>query len=177
MGPLRFGYTKPTGRSPVKICFTCSTGGHLSQLEQLRPWFERHQRYWIVLERDDTRAILPDERMLSPYYPTTRNPWNAARNFLLACRALRSNRPDVVVSTGAGVAVPVFLAARLLRIPTVYIEVFGRIDLATWSGKMCYPMANLFLLQWPDQKAFYPKGEFVGALFPAISTSTTDRAV
>lgn len=160
----------------MKICFACSTGGHLSQLEQLRPWFQKHDRYWIVPDRDDTRSILPSERLIPPFHPTTRSARNAVRNFGLAIRTLRSERPDVVVSTGAGIAVPVFLAAKLLGVPTVYIEVFGRIDLPTVSGRLCHPLADLFLLQWPDQRQFYKKGELVGPLFPAITSSVSGTA-
>jgi hypothetical protein len=53
----------------------------------------------------------------------------------------------------------------------VYIEVFGRIDLATLSGRLCHPLSNLFLLQWPDQESHYRKGRLVGPLFPAIASS------
>ena len=37
-------------------------------------------------------------------------------------------RPAIVVSTGAGVAVPFFLVAKLRGAKTAYIEVFDRID-------------------------------------------------
>jgi UDP-N-acetylglucosamine:LPS N-acetylglucosamine transferase len=153
----------------VKICLTCSPGGHLSQLERLRPWWENHDRFWVVLDRDDIRSVLPAEQIISPYHPTTRSARNAVRNFFLAFRILRRERPDVIVTTGAGVAVPFFLAARMLGIATVYIEVFGRINLPTLSGRLCHPMADLFLLQWPEQQRFYPKGQLVGTLFPMIA--------
>ena len=154
----------------MKICLACSPGGHLTQLEQMRPWWGQHERFWMLLDRDDTRSVLPGETLVSPFHPTTRNARNAVKNFFLAFRTLRRERPDVVVSTGAAIAVPVFVAAKLLRIPTVYIEVFGRINLPTVSGRLCYPMSNLFLLQWPDQQQFYKKGKQVGTLFPAIVT-------
>ena len=154
----------------MKVCLTCSPGGHLTQLEQLRPWWGLHERFWVVPERDDTRSVLPGERVIPPYYPTTRNAKNAIRNFFLALRTLRRERPDVIVTTGAGIALPFFLAAKLLGIATVYTEVFGRINLPTLSGRLCHPLADLFVLQWPDQQRFYPKGQLVGPLLPAMAT-------
>lgn len=153
----------------MRICFACSPGGHLSQLEQMRSWWSNHDRIWVVEDRDDTRAMLPGERIVPAFYPTTRNARNAFRNFGLAIKTLRRERPDVVVSTGAGVAPPFFAAAKMLRIPTVYIEVFDRIELPTLSGKLCYPISDLFLLQWPDQQRHYRRGRLVGTLLPTIA--------
>jgi UDP-N-acetylglucosamine:LPS N-acetylglucosamine transferase len=86
------------------------------------------------------------------------------RNLRLAWRTLRNERPDLVVSTGAAVAFPFFIVARLLRIKTVYIEVYDRIDLATLTGRLCYPISDLFLLQWSEQGRFYPRGKLIGRL-------------
>jgi UDP-N-acetylglucosamine:LPS N-acetylglucosamine transferase len=59
-------------------------------------------------------------------------------------------RPDLVLSTGAGVAIPFFAVAWVLGPPTVYVEVFDRIDSATVTGRLCYPMSSLFRVQWPQ---------------------------
>jgi UDP-N-acetylglucosamine:LPS N-acetylglucosamine transferase len=87
------------------------------------------------------------------------------RNLGLALRLVNSFRPDVVVSSGAGVAVPFFIAARLRGIRTVYLEVFDRIDGPTLTGRLCYPITDLFLLQWAEQKRSYPRGHVVGSVF------------
>src|SRR5207245_4958793 len=99
------------------------------------------------------------------YYPTTRNAWNALRNLWLAARILPRRRPDVVVSDGAGVAFPFFVIARLLGIKTVYIEVYDRIDSPSLTGRLCRPLTNLFLVQWEEQKRFYPQATLIGRLF------------
>ena len=98
------------------------------------------------------------------YHPTTRNLPNMMRNLRLAWKLLRRYRPDILVSNGAGVAFPFFLAARLLRIDTVYVEVYDRIDSPTLTGRLCYPLSDLFLLQWNEQKRFYPRGSVIGGL-------------
>jgi len=71
----------------------------------------------------------------------------------------------VVVSDGAAVAFPFFLVARLLRIPTVYLEVYDRIDSPTLTGRLCRPFASLFLVQWEEQCRFYPGARVIGGLF------------
>lgn len=143
----------------------CSNGGHLLQLQQLRPWWLAVDRVWVTFRQADAETLLANERVVWAFHPTQRNIPNLVRNAWLAWRTLRRERPALVVSTGAGVAPPFFLMARLLRIRTVYVEVFDRVDSSTMSGRLCYPLSDLFLLQWEEQRRFYPKGEVIGALF------------
>jgi hypothetical protein len=151
-------------RERLKIAFVSSAGGHLLQLHRLRPWWTKHDRIWVTFDLPDSRSLLRDETTVWAYHPTTRNIPNLLRNLRLAWRTLRSERPDVVVSSGAGVAFPFFLVARLHGIKTVYIEVYDRIDLATLTGRLCYPISSLFLLQWEEQARFYPRGKLIGTL-------------
>jgi beta-1,4-N-acetylglucosaminyltransferase len=152
------------GSSRVKAMLVCSAGGHLAQLYALRPWWERQERVWVTFRKADALSLLAGERVIWAYHPTTRNIPNLLRNLRLAWRELGRLRPDVVVSDGAAVAFPFFLVARMLRIRTVYVEVLDRIDVATLTGRLCYPLSDLFLLQWDDQKRLYPKGHVIGRL-------------
>ena len=102
--------------------------------------------------------------MIWAHHPTTRNVINAVRNLWLAFRVLRRQRPDLVISDGAGVAFPFFVMARLLGIKTAYIEVCDRIDSATMTGRLCYPLTDFFFLQCEEQKRFYPRGVLIGSL-------------
>lgn len=142
-----------------------SSGGHLLQLYRLKPWWERHERLWVTFEMPDSISLLEGERVVWAHHPTTRNIPNLIRNFALAWKVLLRKRPDIVVSTGAAVAFPFFLVAWTLRIPRVYVEVYDRIDSPTLTGRLCYPLSNLFCLQWEDQRKFYPRGQVIGRLF------------
>jgi UDP-N-acetylglucosamine:LPS N-acetylglucosamine transferase len=148
----------------MKAMLVCSAGGHLTQLCQLRPWWCQHERIWVTVTGAQADSLLEGEQVVPAYAPTTRNIPNALRNTRLAFRLLRAERPDVLVSDGAGVAFPFFVIARLLRVPTVYIEVYDRISRPTLTGRLCYPIADLFLLQWADQLAAYPRGRVIGSL-------------
>ncbi len=149
----------------MKLLLVASTGGHLSQLVELRDWWSRHEREWVTFDKEDARAALQGESVWHAHHPTTRNLPNAARNAALAVDILRSTRPDIVVSTGAGVAVPFFAVARLLRIRTAYLEVYDRITLPTLSGRICYPISDAFMVQWPEQQAAYPRSVLVGPVY------------
>lgn len=146
----------------MKLLLVSSSGGHLTQLMALRPWWEKHDRLWVTSDMTDTRSLLADERVLWGNSPTTRNLPNMARNLRLAYRVIRSEQPDVVISTGAGIAPPFFLVARLRRVSTVFLEVYDRLDSTTLAGRMCYPLSDRFLLQWDEQRRLYPRGIVVG---------------
>ena len=148
-----------------RVLLVCSSGGHLAQLHLLRPWWSQHDRVWVTFDKADARSLLEGERRVWAHHPTTRNLKNLLRNTLLALRVLRAERPDVVVSTGAGVAVPFVVLAWLRGVRTVYLEVYDRIDLPTMTGRMCYPITDLFLVQWERQQVAYPRGVMVGPLF------------
>ena len=97
-----------------RVLLVCSTGGHLAQMHRLRPWWESHERVWVTFDRPDAQSLLAGEQTVWAYEPTTRNLWNLLRNTILAVQVLRRERPEVIVSNGAGVAVPFFVLARLL---------------------------------------------------------------
>jgi UDP-N-acetylglucosamine:LPS N-acetylglucosamine transferase len=142
----------------------CSSGGHLAQLAALAPWSERHRRRWVCFDTPDAVGVLRGEEVTWAHHPTTRNALNLVRNVALAWRDLRRRRPDVVVSTGAGVAVPFFVVARLLGIPTVFLEVYDRLDTPTLTGRLCRPFATAMLVQWEEQRRLYRGAEVVGCV-------------
>lgn len=146
------------------LLLVCSSGGHLTQLYNLRAYWERSERVWVTFDSADATSLLVGETVVWAYHPTTRNLLNLIRNTGLAWRTIRRIRPDLVLSTGAGVAVPFFVIGKMFRVRTAYIEVFDRIDSATLTGRLCYPFTDRFLLQWQEQQATYPKGIVVGPL-------------
>lgn len=147
---------------PRRTMLVASTGGHLAQLVALRSAFEGDVRSWITFNKPDAHAALKGETVAWAHHPTTRNIPNTLRNLRLAARAVRSFKPDVIVSTGAGVAVPFFLVAKALGATTVYIEVYDRIDSPTLTGRLVRKITDVFCVQWPEQLEIYPGAHVIG---------------
>lgn len=146
----------------TRYCMVGSSGGHLTQLLALRPLWAEAERCWVTFPTEDARSLLAGERIYWSAYPTTRNLPNLLRNFAVAWRVLRRERPQAVVSAGATVAIPFFVLGRMMGCKLVYLEVYDRIDSPTWTGRICYRLAHLFALQWESQREFYPRGVVVG---------------
>jgi UDP-N-acetylglucosamine:LPS N-acetylglucosamine transferase len=118
----------------------------------------------VTFKTPDAASSLRGERVVWAYHPTQRNAVNFLRNLRLAWSVLRKERPDVVVSSGAGVAPPFFLLAKLMGIATVYVEAYERVSNPSLTGRLCYPLSDLFLLQWQEQRKRFPRGRVIGAL-------------
>lgn len=145
-----------------KICLVTSSGGHLTQLVNLRKWWEQYTHFWVTFNKVDANSILYREKIYYAYHPTNRNILNLIRNTYLALKIIRREKPDIIISTGAGVAIPFYYIGKLSGAKLIFLEVFDRIDSPTITGKVVYPIVDKFLVQWEEQRQFYPKGEFWG---------------
>ena len=147
-----------------KVALVCSSGGHLTQLLILRDFWGSKSRFWVTFDKIDAVSQLQGETFYPCYHPTNRNLKNLLRNLLLALRVLWKERPSMIISSGAAIAVPFFYLGKLFGATTVYIEVYDRIDGPTLTGKLVYPVTDKFYVQWEEQQQFYPKAILVGEL-------------
>ncbi|MFS1207341.1 PssD/Cps14F family polysaccharide biosynthesis glycosyltransferase [Enterococcus lactis] len=149
----------------MKVCLVGSSGGHLAHLYMLKPFWENMDRIWVTFDKVDAKAILKDERMIPCYFPTNRSLKALIINSIIAWRTLRKEKPDLIISSGAAVAVPFFYLGKLFGAKTIYIEVFDRIDKPTVTGKLVYPVTDRFIVEWEEMKKVYPKAINLGSLF------------
>lgn len=154
-----------------KVMFISSTGGHLSELLQLRRIFQLYD-YHIVTERTKSNMSLEDKypgRVSFLKYGNKHNiipyliifPMNIFR-----CLALYLKyKPDFVVTTGAHTCVPMCYVAKLFKKKIIYIETFANRTTKTLTGKLIYPIADLFIVQWEDMLQLYPKAVYGGWIY------------
>ena len=149
----------------MKVCLVGSSGGHLTHLQMLKPFWEKYERFWVTFDKADARSLLKGEVMYPCHYPTNRNIFNLIRNTFLAIRVLRKERPDLIISSGAAVAVPFFYIGKLMGARTIFIEVFDRVDSSSLTGRLIYPVADRFIVEWESMKKVYPKAINLGSIF------------
>lgn len=140
-------------RRPEKALLVASPGGHLLQMLALEPAWSDLDRTWVTLRSTDVEYLLRDEAVIHGHGPTPRNIGNFFRNLRLAHRVYRALDPDVVVSTGAGLALPFFLLGRFQRRRLVYVESITRVEKLALTGRLVYPLADEFFVQWPGVAA------------------------
>lgn len=145
-------------KKEIKVCLVGSSGGHLTHLYMLKP-------FWVTFDKEDARSLLNGEKVYPCYYPTNRNIKNLIRNTVVAWKVLHKEKPDLIISSGAAVSVPFFYLGKLFGSKLIYIEVFDRIDKPTLSGRLVYPIVDKFIVQWEEQKEVYKKAINLGSIF------------
>ncbi len=154
----------------AKICLICSLGGHFEQMTKLRDIYSKYENFFIIpkisyrsqmkVAENRTREILDINEGRG-----IRNPVLFVIAFIQSLIILLKEKPTIILSTGAGIAIPSFLLAKILRIKTIYIESFARIKFPSKSGKFCYYLSDLFLIQHENLLKYYPRAKYYGSLY------------
>jgi len=129
----------------MKVVLACSPGGHFTEMARLSECFAGHEIVWIVPHSprsDVPRAYRPANIGTSPV--------KAVRESIRMWKWLFQEKPDVVVSTGAEIAIPVAFWCWLARRPFVYIESVCRVRSLSATGLLVRPFSTVFLVQWPE---------------------------
>ena len=154
-----------------KVLFISSTGGHLNELLQLSPLFEKYD-YHIITEKDKTNAYLEDrfEGKVSYLPYGTRSHlfkyifiyfYLIIKNIFLYFKI----RPKVIVTTGTHTAGPMCYLGKIFGSKVIYIETYANINKKTATGRLIYPIADLFIVQWEEMLDIYPKAVYGGQIF------------
>jgi beta-1,4-N-acetylglucosaminyltransferase len=147
------------------LLLVCSSGGHLQQMLALRGAWEPYSHVWVTFDKSDARSLLRDEQVVHAYWPTNRSLKNLVRNLAVAWRTLRSVRPKIILTTGAGVAVPFAWLGRLRGAKVVYVESFTRIEGPSLTCRLVAPIADRVYAQWPELTSEVRKARYAGNVF------------
>jgi UDP-N-acetylglucosamine:LPS N-acetylglucosamine transferase len=85
-------------------------------------------------------------------------------NILEAWSILRREKPALILSTGAGPAVPFALVGKLFRIPIIFIEISAQVTKPSLTGRIMYYLADAFFYQWKTLERYFPKAVYGGLL-------------
>jgi UDP-N-acetylglucosamine:LPS N-acetylglucosamine transferase len=151
--------------SRYQVLLVSSSGGVLLDLLALRPWWFRHGVTWVAVPAPDTAALLKDERVHWQPELSARRPLTILTAVFRALRIVRAEHPDVIVSAGSGVAVAVFIAARLLGVPALWLETLNIVDRPGIAGRICGKLAAAVLVQRPALLESRPRAVLLGELY------------
>ena len=151
----------------MKILLTASSGGHLEQLKQLKSLCNEHEVKWLVCKNPVNESMQGVEFM-----PEYRNETKLLKFFdffkiyFATKKLLKSFKPDVVISTGAGATFPCcYLQKKKFKKKVIFIESFAKRNSPTKTGKRVYKFADAFIVQWEEMKKFYPNAIVGGMIY------------
>ena len=154
-----------SGGERVELFLVCSAGGHLQQLLLLREAWGDRSRLWITDDAPDTRSMLAGEVAVFGDAPSSRSLRSLIRTSVRACRLLVRHRPAIVLTTGAGIAVPFVWLGRLFGAEVIYIESLTRIASPSTTLRLIRPAASRIYVQWPELAGRIRRARYEGTVF------------
>ncbi|HHL2034953.1 PssD/Cps14F family polysaccharide biosynthesis glycosyltransferase [Clostridium perfringens] len=154
-------------KKKLKVCFCSSSGGHFEQLMMLKPLMEEYDSY-IVTEKigyDVKVDDIPVKYVLQINRTDKLFVFKFLFNIIKSFGIIITNRPNLIISTGALASVPIMIWTKIFRGKVIYIESFAKIDNPTISGKISYKFADQFYVQWENMKKFYPNAICKGGIY------------
>ena len=150
----------------MKICFAASSGGHLEEITRLTG-IKADRECFMITEK----GIYESNFCERIFYVDQINRRQLTflisfiKLFLQSLYILHKEKPDCVITTGALMGYTVALAGKLMNKKIIYIESFARVDSASLTGRLIYPIADLFIVQWEEGLKFFPKAVYGGGIF------------
>ena len=78
---------------------------------------------------------------------------------------LCKEKPKLIVSTGSEIAIPAFYLAKFFGMKTIFIESWTRVVQPTGTGRIVYPVSDVFLVQCERLLTKYgKKAKYEGAI-------------
>ena len=74
-------------------------------------------------------------------------------------------RPKYIVTTGTHTAGPICYLGKIFGSKIIYIETMANINRKTQTGRLIYPIADLFIVQWESMLKIYPKDNLKSLVF------------
>ena len=154
-----------------KVLFISSTGGHLNELMQLSPLFEKYE-YRIITEKDKANENLKkkyeDKLYFLPYGTRAKLFTYIFKYFYLCLKTIYlyfKIRPKVIVTKLTHTYGTMCYLGKIFWSKIVYIETFANVNRKTATGKLIYPIADLFIVQWEEMLKIYPKAVYGGSIY------------
>ena len=158
---------KPDGRR-LRLCLAASGGGHVRQLLDLESVWSKHD-YFFVTEDTALGATLAQSHRTHfvPHVAIGQarlgSPWRMVRagvsNFFRSASIIARERPDIVISTGAGAVFFAVAWARLRGARTVVIDSFARFDRPSMFARIAAPIADDVVVQSKALGSYFPKAK------------------
>lgn len=146
----------------MKICIVSSCGGHLTEVRRLKMAYGKYAHFYVL---NDKAILPPDMRGKTYFIAHSERDRKFFMNLWEAFKILRKERPQVILSTGAGPAVPFAIVGRLFfRTKVIFIETITSVHSTSLTGKIMYHLAQRFFYQWKSLAGAFPKGEYGGPL-------------
>jgi beta-1,4-N-acetylglucosaminyltransferase len=173
---------------PIKTLAVLGSGGHTTEMLQMLKNIDPNvydPLIYVIASTDDTSErrvkafggrlpsethYIPRSREVGQSYLTSvvSTLWAFAFSIWLVAKI----RPEVLICNGPGTCLPVAVATLLFRVlgvcegNLVFIESFCRVETLSLTGKLLYPVADMFVVHWDELHSKYPRSKTISTFVP-----------
>ncbi|ELK44183.1 Oligosaccharide biosynthesis protein Alg14 like protein, partial [Halobacillus sp. BAB-2008] len=89
------------------------------------------------------------------------------KNIFKSFKIIFRERPNVIITTGAGAIVPLCFISKLFKCKVIFIESFAKVNSPTITGKLLnmFGVSNRTYVQSEELLQYYEKAIFKGTLY------------
>jgi len=155
-------------KNRIKVCIACSAGGHFAEALKATERIA-HEKYFVTYYSQSLQTFSKKNKVYFITHPKHCTFILRLLLFLKNCiesaLILYREKPDLIISTGADVSVATCIIGKMIGKKLIYIESGGYVTSKSLSGRLMYPFADLFLVQWEPALDNFPKAKYGGPLF------------
>ncbi len=152
-------------KDKLKICVACSPGGHLVEVRHFSPAYQKYDFFYFTFDCDVAEKLRNEAPVYSIPNIARYNPLSWLKTAIRSFRIIRKEKPDVILTTGAGIVIFLCLFAKLFGAKLIFIESMAKVTSPTMTARVLYPFSDLFLVQWPELLHKMPQAQFHGRMF------------
>nr|XP_004226359.1 UDP-N-acetylglucosamine transferase subunit ALG14 homolog [Ciona intestinalis] len=172
-------------KQPTRILAIAGSGGHTTELMRLLSSLPTNlERHYVLANTDhfSKKKILELESKIStksnhftyviPRSREVAQSWistifSTLFSLLYCIPVILKSKPDIILCNGPGTCVPICYTALLFKLfgicrgEIIFVESICRVTSMSLSGKLIYPFATKFFIQWPQLLENYPKAIYL----------------
>lgn len=134
-----------------KICYVTSCGGHLTEVLEYSKKLEKYDHFFVINRKKDISFVK------KKFYVVSHSTFDLKFFLVLyqAYKILKIEKPDLIISTGASLAVQFFILAKIFKINNLFIESLTRVNELSRTGKIVKLLTKNFFVQTITLKKKY----------------------
>ena len=150
----------------MKLLYVAYSGGHVTEILEILWRDPEISRIFVTgsnrqYETTDAENYFQSHYLLPPIIP-----FNIPNLFVMLRKifhVLFTEKPDVIISAGHAITIPFFYLGKIFfQTRLIYLESAAQVFTPSLTGRIVYPITDLFLVQWKYLR--YKKAKFVGGL-------------
>ena len=183
---------------PISTVVVLGSGGHTTEMLQLLQSLnhEQYKPLTFIVARTDTTSLprvtamkvrradaihfIPRSREVGQSYASSilTTIWS----IIYSSGLVLWIRPGLLLCNGPGTCLPIAICTFLGRIlglwegKIVFCESFCRVKTLSLTGKLLYPIVDLFVVHWEQLQATFPRSHLVSTFVPRQSSKTGSNA-